>query len=159
MRASTQASSSSTAYASHGSLQVARAFPCHHHQAIDKSLPRPFPAVLRPFAGALLRQSLCGPLESLGLYSFRRGSCIVRWLGSGRCKGCQCFEHMLRIWSSVSLRVLLMLCWFGRGLKNFTSCRVAKSRAEYGFTNTNAFRLKCISRRYAVLEMGNPYTR
>ena len=93
---------STSAFAFRGSWQAARAFPCHHSQASDKSQPRPFSAVLKPFAGALIGQWLDDPLGSWGQYSCRRGSCTCRWSVLWLGRGCQYFGHMLRIWSSVS---------------------------------------------------------
>jgi hypothetical protein len=63
------------AFASHGSWQVLTAFPFLLPQASDKSQPRPFPAVLMPFAGAWILRWLGGPQWSLGLYSCHSEKC------------------------------------------------------------------------------------
>ena len=65
MRVFAKASFFPIAFASHGSWQAARAFPCLHPQANGKTQPRPFLAVLMPFAGAWLRKLLDGLLGSL----------------------------------------------------------------------------------------------
>ncbi len=102
MRVLAQAFSFPIACAFRGSLQAARAFPCHHSQASDKSPLRPAYALQRPFAGALILRWLGGPLKSLGQYSCRRDFYICRWSVLLLGRGCLYFWHMLRIWSSVS---------------------------------------------------------
>ena len=83
----TQASTVASAFVFRGPWQAERGFPCRQPQAKHKSPLRPFYTVLRPFAGAWLRQSLGDPLASWGQCSFRHGSCTDRsawpWLGRG----------------------------------------------------------------------------
>ena len=79
------------AFASHGFWQAARASPCLHPLAKNKTPPRPFPAVLKPSACAWLRQLLGDPLGSLGLYSSRHGSYTCHWAVPWLDKACLCF--------------------------------------------------------------------
>ena len=85
------------AFASHGSWQVLTAFPFLLPQASDKSQPRPFPAVLMPFAGAWLRQSLCGPQVLLHLAINPHAGGTFRWPEPWLGMGCPYFGHRLRI--------------------------------------------------------------
>ena len=54
-----QSSTVASAFVFRGSWRAARAFPCHHHQASDKSLPRP------AYAGHPLARRICNSFVAL----------------------------------------------------------------------------------------------